>query len=188
MILTYLQITKHISKVNGVPVFTALLTVTNERGEIRICDLVATKSHSQFEGALKQMNASLQCYGHKPTSVFYTDNMADKHMLESSFPSLLENVVPIEKYAHLEPLEIPDDVLILVKESPAQIDTAILTILDALPEDGHITVGFDTEWNVDLADRRRGGEREMTAVIQIAFEKQIYIMKVYHLCYLYPSI
>ncbi|KAJ3753482.1 hypothetical protein EV360DRAFT_74483 [Lentinula raphanica] len=42
------KLAKHIAKVDGVPIFTALLTVTNDRGEIRVCNFVTTKSHSQF--------------------------------------------------------------------------------------------------------------------------------------------
>lgn len=49
------KITKHIVQVNGVPVFIGLLTVTNEYGEVRLMNLVATKSHSQFEHALNEM-------------------------------------------------------------------------------------------------------------------------------------
>ncbi|KIK66743.1 hypothetical protein GYMLUDRAFT_69852 [Collybiopsis luxurians FD-317 M1] len=46
------KVTKQIAKINGVQVFVALLTVTNEKGEIWLCNLVASKSHSQFELAL----------------------------------------------------------------------------------------------------------------------------------------
>jgi hypothetical protein len=74
--------------VDGVQVFTALLTVTNEKGEIRICNLVATKSHSQFELALQEMRKSLELYGHDQPSVFYTDNMVDKEFFKKCFPSL----------------------------------------------------------------------------------------------------
>jgi len=64
------QCTKHIAKVNGVPTYPGLLTVTNEKGEIRVCALVATKSHSQFEIALKKMQESLHLYGHAQPSIF----------------------------------------------------------------------------------------------------------------------
>lgn len=43
------KLTKHVAKVNGVQVF---LTVTNEKGEIWVCNLVASKAHSRFELAL----------------------------------------------------------------------------------------------------------------------------------------
>ena len=38
--------------VDGEQVFTALLTITNEKGEIRTCNVVATKAQSQTELAL----------------------------------------------------------------------------------------------------------------------------------------
>jgi hypothetical protein len=108
--------------VDGVQVFMALLTVTNEKGEIRICNLVATKSHSQFELALQKMRKSLELYGHDQPSVFYTDNMADKEFLEKCFPSLQRDVVPIEKHSNLEPLSIPNHFQISVKQSATTID------------------------------------------------------------------
>ncbi|KAJ7863662.1 hypothetical protein B0H13DRAFT_2354087 [Mycena leptocephala] len=64
------KLAKHIAKVNGEQIFIALLTITNEKGEIRVCNLVATKSHSQFELALNRMRESLILYGHdQPTSM-----------------------------------------------------------------------------------------------------------------------
>lgn len=109
-----------------------LLTVTNEKGEIRVCDLVPTKAHSMFELALRLMSQSLQQYGHLQPALFYTDNMADKQFLEAAFPSLLQDVVPVEKYAHLEPLVIPTHIQILVRDTAASIDRMALTLLDAL--------------------------------------------------------
>ncbi|KAF8578394.1 hypothetical protein K439DRAFT_1621365 [Ramaria rubella] len=82
------KIIKHIMKVNGIAIFVGLLTVTNEKGEIRVCDLVATKAHSQFELALIRMRELLELYGHKQPTIFYNDNMSDKQFLETSFPSL----------------------------------------------------------------------------------------------------
>ncbi|KAJ6624473.1 hypothetical protein B0H10DRAFT_2212585 [Mycena sp. CBHHK59/15] len=101
------KLTKHIAKVNGEQVFIALLTITNEKGEICVCNLVATKSHSQFELALEHMRESLILYSHDQPAVFYTNNMLDKDFLERCFPSLREDVIAVEKYSHLEPLEIP---------------------------------------------------------------------------------
>ncbi len=88
----------------------ALLTVTNEKGEIRICNLVAMKFHSQFEAALAQMQWSLTLYGHNQPSIFYTDNMSDKSFLKASFPSLCADVVPVEKYGELKAYVLPSDV------------------------------------------------------------------------------
>ncbi|KAE9391009.1 ribonuclease H-like protein [Gymnopus androsaceus JB14] len=175
------KLAKHIAKVNGVPVFTALLTVTNEKGEIRICNLVATKSHSQFELALQRMRDSLQLYGHDQPSLFYTDNMSDKAFLEHSFPSLTADVVPVEKYAHLDLLKIHDTVNISVRNSIETIDTAMRTILSFLPDDDSmetIIVGFDAEWNVEISERGYITGRGQTAIIQIAHQQNVYILQI----------
>jgi len=59
--------------------------MTNEFGEIRICDLVPTKAHSQFDIALTRMNHSIHLFGLDPPCVIFTDNLADKPMLEHHF-------------------------------------------------------------------------------------------------------
>ncbi|KAF5381364.1 hypothetical protein D9615_008300 [Tricholomella constricta] len=151
------KLAKHIAKVDGIQIFTALLTVTNERGEIRVCNLVATKSHSQFELALQRMRESLSQYGHDEPSIFYTDNMADKEFLEKCFPSLRNDVVPVAlQYSHLQPLEIPSHFQISIKKTATAIDDAMRTILELLPEDDSsrtITIGLDAEWNVEVSQQ-----------------------------------
>jgi hypothetical protein len=174
------QITKHIAKVLGERIFTALLTVTNENGLIRICNLVATKAHSQFEHPLKQMRQSLELYGHSPVQLFFTDNLADKAFLESSFPSLLQDVIPVEKYGDLEPFKIPPDVQICVRSEETAINTALATILNHLPlgeTDSNVVIGFDCEWNIDISEHGRV-ERGEIAVIQIAYADRVLILQV----------
>jgi hypothetical protein len=175
-----MQITKHILKINGVQIFCGLLTVTNEKGEIRVCTLVATKAHSQFELALKRMRQSLDQFGHSQPVLFYTDNMSDKTFLESSFPSLHQDVVPVEKYAHLELLSVPPDVRVLVRNTVSSIDDAVRTIMEGIEPDGHNTiyVGFDSEWNVNVSERGFVMGRGQTAIIQIAHQKIVYIFQV----------
>ncbi|KAF8186024.1 hypothetical protein BJ912DRAFT_852498 [Pholiota molesta] len=175
------KVTKHLAKVNGVQIFTGLLTITNEKGEIRVCNLVGSKSHDSFRHALDQMRISLDLYGHSLPSVFYTDNMADKQFLEGAFPSLRENIVPVEKYAHLEPFIIPPQIQVHVKTTPSTIDDDMRKILDALPSDGstgQIIVGFDSEWDVEASAYGGVISRGTTAVIQIAYENTIYILQV----------
>ena len=101
--------------------------------------------------------------------------MLDKAFLESSFPSLREDVIAVEKHAHLQQLTIPDDVVVFVHESSSSMDLAIRAIYDQAPPDGGIVVGLDTEWNVNLLQGSSG--QEHTAVLQIAAGKHIYIMK-----------
>ncbi|KAF8180079.1 hypothetical protein BJ912DRAFT_855402 [Pholiota molesta] len=174
------KITKHLAKVNGVQIFTGLLTITNEKGEIRICNLIGSKSHDSFRHALEQMRTSLDLYGHSQPSIFYTDNMADKQFLEGAFPSLRENVTPVKKYVHLEPFIIPPEIQIQVKTTPSTIDDDMRKILDALPLNGsagQIIVGFDSEWNVEASSHGDVISRGTTAVIQIAYEKQYIFSK-----------
>ena len=166
-------------RVGGEKPFTAIISLTNERNEIRVCNFVPTKSHSQFELALKDVRNSLTLYGHPQPSLFYTDNMADKKFLEDCFPSLRHGVMPVEKHGHLEELVIPSSIAILVKNNPNAINDAMQTILDNVPQDeGSIAIGFDSEWNVDVSAQGRVTRRGRMAIIQIAYKNRIYILQV----------
>lgn len=173
------KITKHIVMINGVPVFVGLLTVTNEYGEIHVLALVATKAHAQFEIALLNMGQSLELYDHEPPSYFFTDNMNDKGFLEKCFPSLLIDVVPVDKYARLPLLNLPSGIEIHIKSSAIQIQTALACIhekLVTLSADETVIVGFDMEWNVNT---QPGNARQgKTAIVAIAFENHIFILQI----------
>ncbi|KAF9522304.1 hypothetical protein CPB83DRAFT_116942 [Crepidotus variabilis] len=174
------KITKHVAKVNGERVFNGLLTVTNEFGEIRSCNLVATKAQTQFELALTRMRDSLDLYGHKQPELFYTDNMADKSFLESSFPSLRRDIKPVEKYGHLKPFVLPPDVQILVRNEVSSINAALSTIIAKVPveeDEPDLAIGYDSEWNTIISDNGKH-ERGEIAVVQIAFEKRVYILQI----------
>ncbi|KAF9076554.1 hypothetical protein BDP27DRAFT_1357979 [Rhodocollybia butyracea] len=153
------RLAKHVFKLDGAPIFTALLTVTNEKGEIKVYDLLV--------------------YGHDLPQAFYTDNMVDKGMLESIFSSLRDSVTPVQKHAHLPVLPVPAHV-----RSPHVLDSITTTnntmrgILDDIPSSGYLVVGFDSEWNVDVAPSGRLSGRGPPAVIQIAQEEHIYILQV----------
>ncbi|KAJ7213648.1 hypothetical protein B0H12DRAFT_1275445, partial [Mycena haematopus] len=175
------KLAKHIAKVNGEQVFIALLTITNEKGEIRVCNLVATKSHSQFELALTRMCESLRRFGHDQPAIFYTDNMADKDFLERCVPSLRDAVISVEKYAHLPSLEIPSTITTTVLKSASLIDEVCRSILIDLPDNdaNHQLVLFlDSEWNVETSDRGYVTGRGATAVLQIAYKDHIYVLQI----------
>ena len=171
---------KHVFKIDGVPIFSALLTVTNEKGEIRVCIFVATKSHSQFEDALRRVADDLVVYGHDLPEAFYTDNMVDKAMLEKIFISLRNDVVPVEKHAHLPLLDVPAYVLSpTILDSTTAINNTLRGVLDDVPADGCIVVVFDSEWNVDITPHGRLNHRGPPAVIQIAYKECVYILQVH---------
>ncbi|KAF5334096.1 hypothetical protein D9611_014996 [Ephemerocybe angulata] len=174
------KLTKQILRVGGQEALIGVHCITNEFSEIQACHLVTTKGHSQTELALKGVKESLERYGHEMPQVFFTDNMADKGLLEEVFPSLTEDVVPADKYGHLDELQIPDDVHVFVKETVRAIDLAIETILDDLDLDGagELVVGFDTEWNVETSPNGQVKRTGKTAIAQIAYKKQIYILQI----------
>ena len=175
------KITKHIVSVNGVPVFIGLLTVTNERGEIRVLALVATKAHAQFEIALTEMSRSLEKYGHSQPVLFYTDNISDRPFLERSLPALRANVQPFDKYAKFPPLSLPDKMVVVVKSTPTQIQDALGTIQQDVIDssDSHATVGLDVMWDVNIEAGH--AEQRKPAVIAIAYKMHIYILQIAHL-------
>lgn len=127
------------------------------------------------------MRESLNLYGHCQPTVFYTDNMADKQFLEHSFPSLRDNMVPIEKYGHLDAFKIPypPEVEIIPKDTVHSINDTARLILDDVPQDeGFLVVGFDSEWNVEISAHGNVQNRGKTAVIQIAYQNRVYVLQV----------
>lgn len=107
--------------------------------------------------------------------------MSDKQFLKHSFPFLKGGIVPVEKHCHLEAFELPDEFNAndLVKSTTSSINDAVCTILNDVPEDeGTIVVGFDSEWNVELALNGRVQQCGKTAVIQITYQNWVYILQV----------
>ncbi|EDR06043.1 uncharacterized protein LACBIDRAFT_329103 [Laccaria bicolor S238N-H82] len=174
------KITKQIAKIQSEPVFTGLLTMTNEFGEIRICDLVPTKAHSQFDIALTRMNHSIKLFGLEPPHIIFTDNLADKPMLERHFPSLKEGVRPVNSLGDLPVLQLPSGCIPKVFQTATQINSAILSFIDTFSHlDGDkLVVGLDTEWDVDLSARRQGvPDHRKTAIMQIAYGNEVWIFQ-----------
>jgi len=130
------------------------------------------------------MRNSLELYGLWPPSLFYTDNVvADKGFLEGIYPSLREDVVPVEKYRNLEPLVVPPDVQVFLKNTKSSINDALSTILDDLPHASSdntvpLVIGFDSEWNVEVSPNGKVLHCGKTAIVQIAYQTRIYVLQV----------
>lgn len=153
--------------------YSALHTVINEYNEVRQMTLTPTKAHNQFIPALAKIPESLRLYGHGDVEVIFTDNVrADRHELEHAFPSLSENVVPVPESSTLPALTIPDKWSIHLLSSSFQISQRMNAILDSSSSD--VILGMDMEWSVD----RSTGMQGKVAVIQIAFDKSVYILQV----------
>lgn len=170
---------KHLGKVNGVPVFSALHSVVNEYNEVRQMTLTPTKAHNQFIPVLAEIPNSLRMYGHGDVEVIFTDNVrADKHELEHAFPSLRTGVIPVCS-SSLPALTLPDiwrnstQVLRSTFQVNLRLDPLLVEIHDqALGSE--FTVALDMEWSVD----RSQGIHGKVAVIQIAFDTTIFIIQV----------
>ncbi|KIK64893.1 hypothetical protein GYMLUDRAFT_240832 [Collybiopsis luxurians FD-317 M1] len=89
--------------------------------------------------------------------------MANKEFLENAFPSLHEDLVPIENYSNLEPLTIPE------------------AIIQLLPDDDgntQVVVGIDTEYNIEVSSYGHVTSHSHMAIIQIACGKHIFVLQV----------
>ncbi|KAJ2916235.1 hypothetical protein MD484_g4176, partial [Candolleomyces efflorescens] len=125
------KITKHIAKVDSVPVFTALWTAMDSR-YVRAQVLTLTKAHEERLGPLTD------------------DPVKDKSLLFSAFPSLAQGLTPVAHAYGLSELVLPPSTRILTLESVSVIESTLSSILDPLDVNPQSTliVGFDAEWNI----------------------------------------
>ncbi|KAJ7060520.1 hypothetical protein C8F01DRAFT_951498, partial [Mycena amicta] len=182
------KVTKQIMKINGESVFGATLTVANQDGEARLLAFVATSSHSDFKTALQKVQQNLNIYGLQQPEFMFVDNVAaDKNLLESVFPSLTKDVVPVNKHADKAVYNLPDNVQISISYSVLQITDAISGILHDLNSGNSnekLVVGFDMEWNVN----RNTPGQQPTAIIQIAYKQTVHILQVAHFASRLPAV
>lgn len=110
--------------------------------------------------------------------------MSDKPMLEKIFPSLRADVVPVEKYSHLPMFASPDFV-----RHPEQLDNQISinnvmrSICEDIPVNGHIVIGFDSEWNVDVAPHGQLSGQGPPAIAQVAYKDRVYVLRLSLYCF-----
>lgn len=137
--------------------------------------LTSTKAHDQFMPVLYRIPQSLTMFGHCLTEVVFTDNVkADKHELQKIFPQLLKDVVPVPEYSVMEPLDLPDDWSVIQLTSTHQVNMRMNIIMNHHTEAKPIIAAFDVQFPVDGATGIRG----LVAVIQIAYEKTVYLIQV----------
>lgn len=89
-----------------------------------------------------------------------------------------EGVVPVEQYAHLEEMSIPENVIVAAEASATSINRICRAIIEELDDRDEVVVGFDTEWNVDVSAGDRIRHRGPTALIQIAYKDQVHVFQV----------
>lgn len=182
------KVPKFLMKINGEPVFQGLFTVVNEFEQIRYQAFVPTKAQSHIREGLEGIVKSLRDHGLPEPVIGYTDVPAsDMSMFTECFPSLKENVAPIQldEYGDLPQLQLPDDVKSIVCSTEQEIQQACRGIQNALTDHlGDLThlkiyVGFDMEWDFTTGPGASGPQK--TALIQIAHQKSVYLLRVYGL-------
>jgi hypothetical protein len=182
----FLQVIKHLAKLDGVPIWGGLLSVTNEMEEIILMLFVPSKAQEHWKAALVAVRESLERYGHSLPELIYTDNVAqDKAFLESIFSSLKDGVVPVvldKKEAHAY-MELPDDVTVRIVRTKEDINTALVPVLGAAEaakmDRRKIIAGVDAEWRVWLQSYLGAADgASEVALIQIAFDKVVLLIQV----------
>jgi hypothetical protein len=114
------QVVKHLGKVGGAALFTALHTAVNDYGEFRSMLFTMTKAHDQFMPNMYEIAHSLTKFGHGDVEAVFTDNVhADKEEVQRAFPSLHKGVIPVPAHNTLPPLMFPKETWRVVHLSTA---------------------------------------------------------------------
>jgi hypothetical protein len=86
------KISKLVCKVGGQALYKALVTGTNEFGEIRVQLHVVTDGHDQMRDSIEKFKETVKAYGQEELQLFFTDDVAkDKSFFQELFPSLVAN-------------------------------------------------------------------------------------------------
>jgi hypothetical protein len=88
MIFTF-KIIKHVAGVGETLTLSAMYTVCNEYGEIKMQLLVRTKALRNLQDPYECLRRSYELHGHRQPEVVFSDNVAgDKNFPSSVLPSL----------------------------------------------------------------------------------------------------
>ena len=169
---------KHLGRYHGESIFRALITATNEIGEIRIQFHVVTDGHDQMIGPIRAFLDTMNAYGQMPTKVLTTDKPADdKAFFMSLIPSLKATQNELDRAAPPPPSPTRPEctvdatlykVLSTSSEISGQVDAA-RNLVKALPP--HMRVmSLDAEWDVFKNQRGHVIGSGSVAVIQLGFK------------------
>ncbi len=76
---------------------------------IRAQALTLTKAHEERNGPLKGVSDSIRRYGYSPPQIAFSDDpLKDKGLLHEHFPTLAENLTPMELHMAIHPLCYPN--------------------------------------------------------------------------------
>lgn len=153
-------------------------TGVNEIGQIRVQVLAPSKHNAHCTAALINLQKSLAMHGHPRVALFTVDNpKADAAWLQSIIPSLLTHVTPIGPpvTSGLPPAKLPEKLGVFVMKNFDDIEHLCKLRLRAIEQSQQeVHCGLDTEhkpgYNLEGRDK--------TALIQLAFDDEIYLFQV----------
>lgn len=139
--------------------------------------LTPTKAHDQITPILSAIPRTLQHYGHGPTKAIYTDQpRTDKNVLERTFPSLVNGVIPVTPLPSFESLKFPSHWKVVDLSNATLVNDRMNIIMNHRFTSDHVVVAVDMEWPVDL--RAKPATFGPVALIQLAYQEQVYFIQV----------
>ncbi|KAF8432539.1 hypothetical protein L210DRAFT_3650237 [Boletus edulis BED1] len=148
------KVVKHLGKVGGAALFTALHTTVNDYGEIWSMLFTMTKGHDQFMPNMHEIAHSLTKFGHGDVEAVFMDNgCADKEEVQHAFPSLFKGVV------HLS--------------TTMQVNLRFDIIMNHRTTDNPLaTAALGLQWPVDIST----GVQGLVALIEVAYQQTVYLI------------
>lgn len=157
----------------------------NEHGEIRAQVLALSKRLEHLQQPLQLMQASLAANGHSPPAMMFIDNIkAEASFFEAAIPSLGRNVrhIPPPSVDGLPAAALPEGYQCHYIRNREEIEQACNAILRRMEREQAVSqkkelwaCGFDTEHSCSMD---RGVARGQTALIQLAFETEVFVFQV----------
>ncbi|KAG6827175.1 hypothetical protein H0H87_005364, partial [Tephrocybe sp. NHM501043] len=144
------KVNKHLAKIDGMSLFSALWTLMDSR-YIRAQVLTLTKAHDERAGPLHAVADSIKKYGFlEPPIAFSDDPTKDKSLLYDAFPSLSQNLTPTAAAHGLKPLELPSTLQIVTLGSIELAEQALAPLMAPLDLDpsSYLCLSIDAEWNM----------------------------------------
>jgi len=167
---------KRLAKHHGQQVYLALITGTNELGEVRVQFHVVTDGHDQMEAAIKAFLATMRAYGQTPPRLFFTDKpLEDKSFFQQTIPLLqveqvrLDSLVPGAENA-LEPCKLtPSQWKLCSTARDININVNSLRTLVKGHSSGRDMLALDCEWSVNTGSGGSITSAGRVAVIQLGY-------------------
>ena len=162
---------KLLARYQGKSLFKALITGTNELGEIRVQFHVVTDGQDQFEQPLEELIKTLNAYGQRLPDLFFTDQPSvDKQFFLRMIPSLREfqdklSGLDLSVCVDETPHAAPELESMTLCSSTTQIETAVNSLRNLLltKSPDRRVLALDAEW-----DTTKGANGQVTASSKVS--------------------